>query len=61
MRYPKIGEKMKFTLKNFPIGDYNNIYEKWKEGFEKELRAMKTSGVYESNFDRELIEEILGE
>lgn len=30
--------KFKFNLKNFPKGDYGNIYEKWKNGFEKQLR-----------------------
>lgn len=59
---------MNFNLKNFPrYGSHTSEYDKWKEGFEKELREIKKKGETQGQdipFVRGIIrtiKEILGE
>jgi len=42
MRYPEVGEKMKFNLKNRPKTVFkDSSFTKWFEAFEKELREYR--------------------
>jgi hypothetical protein len=55
MRYPEVGEKMKFNLKNSPFKSPEWDLKEWFEGFEKELKE-KWNPRYNP-----IIKEILGE
>jgi hypothetical protein len=55
MRYPKIGEKMKFNLKNRPKTCFKeSSFTKWFEGFEGEQRkiALEPKKWLDRNLDR---------
>jgi hypothetical protein len=64
MRYPEVGEKIKFTLKNRPKTLFaESSFAKWFEGFEKELRERiaQLEKTDRTAYGKAILKEILGE